>query len=186
MIRIEYISYVALAVSLLSLAFTGLTYYRNSAGHQLLLRQKEIMRAVASRTVILWDQYETVLRSVKHKTEIHPFVYSYIQATAKRLEDAIDEAIKLDLTVKLITKREYALLLHTTFCQTLHEVANAPKDHVRDTLLKQNFYFGLVRTLQQCGKHGEHKITGLLSEIPYSDDPELPRTYMISNSKNSA
>jgi hypothetical protein len=182
MIRIEYISYVALAVSALSLLFTVLTYRRNSAGQQLKLRQNELMRVVSSQAIILWDEYKTIWNAGQAGLADDNFVYSHFQETAKRLESAIDQAIRNGLADELITKSPKALLMHTLFSQALYHVAAIPKNIIFDSLKNKNLIYGIDRILQRCQAYDKDGIASWIPKLPCADQPKISWTYLESDS----
>jgi hypothetical protein len=178
---------LTLAMSVLALfvsaIFPAWAIYQNTAAHQLSRHQKELMRAIGAKAIILCDAYTTILNAAKHELSIDPFFFPYVQLTAKRLEEDIDKAISAGLETIIITKRKHSLVLHTLFSQSLHQVANAKLSEVQQLLLKEHFMFGLVRIVEQCQKYNPNGLTCWLESVPFHQEPDLPWTYLMNKTE---
>ena len=143
----------ALAVSIAAFV---ISWYRNLRSTQLRSAQDDAMRAVAARAVLLWDQLIIIVVASVNNTEVHPYMFPSVQKNARRLDDALDQALRVGLIEDISGRgRAHALTLYSAFTQGLVEVAelNSPEKQPLDAWHKQHLLMGMVRLLDVCRKY---------------------------------
>ena len=147
----EWLSAFALIVSIFSV---GLTFYRTAASTLLHREQMAAMRIVASRTVLLWDQVQTVARVQLDGLALDSYRLISFQKTALRLEDALDKATGVGLFPRILGDHRHSLMLYAAFVQGLSWVANLEEadEQPLETSPGKHFSMGLVRLLDVCQK----------------------------------
>jgi hypothetical protein len=109
------------------------------------------MRAVAIRAVVLWDQVYTILTAKKHDFAVDDYLLRSIQSNAKRLEESLVSAIGSGLVHEIMSTREKALVLFTTFLQSLNFITTTlPSDELLEACIKDHFTLGMIRLLDRC------------------------------------
>ncbi len=142
---------VAILVSLSSALVSLLAYIQNSSRSRLRDQQSERMRIVAVRTIILWEQVQTILSSAEYGYPVDDYLFPSIQNNARRLEKALDLAISSGLTQQIISQREQALVLYTAFVQALFYITtDLGTDQIRKACLDDHFTLGMIRLQNQC------------------------------------
>jgi hypothetical protein len=151
----EIITVVPIIVSIISLAISIFTYIRASPSQQLELDQNARMRTVAMRTIVLWDQISTIVDAQVHRYSVDPYLFPSIQQNAKRLEDALDEAISVGLLRETISDHPDALQLYSAFTQGLSFVRNLPNPESQplEQWTRQHFLMGLIRLLDRSFRY---------------------------------
>lgn len=140
------ISGIALLVSVVSVA---VTIYRSAPSTLLFQKQMAAMRIVASRTMVLWDQLQTIATAQVTDSAIDSYILSSYQKNALRLEEALDKAIGIGLLSKLMGNHKHSFILYVAFVQSLNHVATLedPDKRPLEEWTKQHFSMGLVRLI---------------------------------------
>ena len=138
------ISGIALLVSFVSAA---VTIYRSAPSTLLYHEQMAVMRIVASRTMVLWDQLKTIATAQVSSSTIDLYMLSSYQKNALRLEEASDKAIGIGLLSKLMGNHKHSFILYVAFVQSLNHIATLEKPDKQplEEWTKQHFSMGLVR-----------------------------------------
>lgn len=140
----------AVLVSVISMLISVLTYYQNNSKSLLRREQIERMRTVAIRAAVLWDQIQTILAAAGY-FPVDDYLFPSVQNNAKRLEEALDLAIGSGLIHEIMSKHPKALVLYTTFLQSLYFITSKlSSDELQEACLKDHFTLGMVRLLDRC------------------------------------
>ena len=118
------ISGIALLVSFVSAA---VTIYRSAPSTLLYHEQMAVMRIVASRTMVLWDQLKTIATAQVSSSTIDLYMLSSYQKNALRLEEASDKAIGIGLLSKLMGNHKHSFILYVAFVQSFESHSNTGK-----------------------------------------------------------
>ena len=145
------ISGIALLVSVVSVA---VTIYRSAPSTLLYHEQMAVMRIVASRTMVLWDQLRTIATAQVSSSTINSYRLSSFQKNALRLEEALDKAIGIGLLSKLLGNHEHSFILYVAFVQSLNRIATLeePDKQPLKEWTEQHFSMGLVRLVDVLRK----------------------------------
>jgi hypothetical protein len=142
---------VALAISFLSFCISALAFYRGSERAQNKRIKAERMCLVSTRSILVWEQIQTVIAAKKGEFSLDSYFFPSYQRNIHRLEDALDGAFAVGLFSDLIGTRENALTLHLAFLQSLTNMEGLnPQNSELDEWIKQHFLMGMVRLLDQC------------------------------------
>ena len=145
------ISGIALLVSVVSVA---VTIYRSTPSTLLYHEQMAVMRIVASRTMVLWDQRRTIETAQVSGITINPYMLSSYHKSALRLEEVLDKAIGIGLLSKLMGTHEQSFILFVDFLRSLNHIATleGPAKKLLEEWLNQHFSMGLVRLVDTLRK----------------------------------
>ena len=145
------ISGIALLVSVVSVV---VTIYRSAPSTLLYHEQMAVMRIVASRTIVLWEQLQTIATTQASGSTIDSYILSSYQKNALRLEEVLDKAIGLGLLSKLMGTHKHSFILFVAFVQSLNHIATLeePAKKLLEEWMSQHFSMGLVRLVDTLRK----------------------------------
>ena len=157
----------ALLVSTFSLI---LAYYIHAT--RLRDARDEAMRTVATRAVILWEQAAIIATAQVTKSTVDSYMFCSIQKNARRVEEALDQAVRVGLFDIVLGDREHSLPLYAAFLQGLTDVEELenPEDQPLEAWTREHFVMGLVRLLDTCRRY---RTSVLPSQTTQSIGPRL-------------
>jgi hypothetical protein len=161
-------------ISALALAVSSLTFWRTRPALQLKRDQQAQMAVVASRATVLWDQIQTIIVATSNNHQIDPYLFPSMKANAKRLEDAIDNAIGIALFTMLVGGDSLSLTLFTAFIQSLSHACSTESVEP-EVWTKQHLLMGMVRLLESCRRYDNTSKSRLGVPLP-SFSPDVIET----------
>jgi hypothetical protein len=168
-------------ISAVALVVSSLTFWRTRPALQLKRDQQAQMAVVASRATVLWDQIQTIIVATSNNHQIDPYLFPSMKANAKRLEDAIDNAIGIALFTMLVGGDSLSLTLFTAFIQSLSHACSTESVEP-EVWTKQHLLMGMVRLLESCRRYDNTSKSRLGVPLPsFSPDViETSRSYVLA------
>jgi hypothetical protein len=140
---------LACLVSVVAVIISGLAYYHNTEDAIRMAKIDSSIRTVLYRTIILWEQTDTVVQAQVKNFTVDPYVYPSMRDNSRLLTSAMDAAIETGGLDKLIGKDKHALDMYIAFVQGLQQQAQirTEADVALSEWTKQHVLFGLIRQL---------------------------------------
>ena len=135
-------------ISILALSVSFLTFGEDEPQKSLKRRQHKIMRILATRVIILWEQIMVITAANYHKYEVDPYLLRSMQVNAQRIEEALDQAIGNGLWNEVVQSREHAVSLYVALVQSLVDASS--EDSGLEAWGKQHLVMGMHRLLEVC------------------------------------
>lgn len=116
------------------------------------------------RTLIFGEQLLTLYMAVGKKEDIDPYLYRSLRISAKRLEDVIDEAIKIELWPELLSSGDgpRSMTRFTAFLGTLQD-GHFKEEDSEIPWTKKNLIIGMDQIYEVCARYS------VLAELPSGD-----------------
>ncbi len=128
------------------------------------------MRVLASQTLILWDQTQTILSASKNGFEVDDYVFPSMRRNAQRLEESLQVAIGMGLWSVVVGDRPHVVTMFSAFSQSL---VDASVQASEEAWTKEHYLMGIVRLLDVCSQSDLVSDDGLQREIAASRPDEL-------------
>ena len=164
------------------------TTIRNSEAAELRKKQLIAKRVLATRAIIVWENM-SIIRSLGD-AEVPQMLIPGHQTAFKRLEESIDDAIKVGLSPLIIGSAKYALTYHSAIVKDISFLAFGDK-----TLLApasnwrgEHLLFGMTRLIDRLLKNDETLFpAGFASEFYHTADGLrlLPMAYNYIHARSA-
>lgn len=160
--------YMAVIIAIGALTVSLWNLYRGSQTAEAKKKEKEKMRIIGMYGAIIWRQTIAIRTACLNPAAGRPddFLFISYKINAKRLENALDDAVRSGLLEKIIGKHQYAFEMYAGFIQCLSFIDTIKIDEPdMNRWLREPCVFGVLRLLQALLENHSYAIPPSQYEI---------------------
>lgn len=141
----------SLLLSIAAFVISFLTYQDAKPSRVLKKEQMRLVRVLAGRTLLAFDELKTIAAAQVHGFEIDPYKSEALRLLARRLEVSLDEAVASGLWSEIVGHHKGAVTIYNAFEGTLSDIVQTKKSaELLEAWTKEHFTMGLIRTMDMC------------------------------------
>ncbi len=163
---------ITIIIAITSLIMSLLSFRRSSKSVILRNNQNKQMMILINHTIILYRQVFPLQHTViVQKKEIPPYLLASMVENAKRIDDALEKAISLDLLQLIVDldRTSYSYELYILFMQGLHDAIQFGSNDEKHWL-SSYILFGLIRLLDVCSRYPNSSVNKIASYQSLNDE----------------